>query len=185
MRIIGGKLKGKKLVDATKYKDLRPTTDRNRESLFNILSSAKFLNEIKFDLIGANILDICCGTGAVSFEGLSRGAKKALLIDKDREHLKIAQENIDALNLQSQAEIKQIDIFKISKNEEFFDLIFIDPPYKENYALIIENLINFSWIKKGSLIVIESDKNICEFPSKLRLLDSRKYGKTFFNFLTI
>ena len=81
MRIISGKFKGKKLADIANTKGLRPTTDRNREALFNILFSAKFIKEIDFTIKNASILDMCCGTGAVGFEALSHGAKSVLFID--------------------------------------------------------------------------------------------------------
>ncbi len=182
MRIIAGKFRGRNLVKSDHLKSLRPTTDKNREALFNILSSS---SRLKFD--GAEILDICCGTGAVAFEALSRGARFATLIDNSRTHLEIAQKNSLILKAEKDVEIICADAKKLPKNEKFFDLIFIDPPYKEDYRAIIENLLEKNWIKKNSLIVVEFESTSePDFSDKsLKLLDLRRYGRTSFAFLDL
>ena len=186
MRIISGKFRGRKLVDSKNLKSLRPTTDMAREALFNILVSSKKLREI-FKAQDVNILDICCGSGAVAFEALSRFAKTATLIDSNRAHLEVAKKNAEILGVASQAKILQLDAKKLPLNKEFFDLVFIDPPYEEDYFTIIQNLVEKGWIQKKSLVVIEHDKtsdleNIAQF---LEEVDSRNYGKTSFSFLQL
>ena len=95
MRIIAGKYRGRKLTESLHLKDLRPTTDTNRENLFNILYSSKELKQIGFELTNCNLLDVFCGTAAISFEALSRNAQSATLIDTNRQHLAIAKSNAD------------------------------------------------------------------------------------------
>lgn len=186
MRIVAGKFRGINLAKSDHLKELRPTTDKNRESLFNILNSGKSLRETNFKFDGAEILDVCCGTGAVAFEALSRGAKSAFLIDKNREHLEVARKNAQLLKVENCVEFLCADAKKLPQNEKNFDLIFIDPPYAEDYSALIESLLEKNWIKKSALIVVEFETNKePDFSSKnFQLLDSRQYGRTTFAFLT-
>lgn len=189
MRIVAGKFRGKNLVNSDHLKNLRPTTDKNREALFNILSSGKIVKEFGFKIIDANILDICCGSGAVAFEALSRGAKFACLVDKNPLHLEIVKQNISNLAVQELAEIICVDAAKLSESKMAFDLVFIDPPYADDYLRIIENLINKLWISEKSLIVVESKKSD-KLAQKLEnlnllLLEERSYGKTVFGFFRL
>jgi 16S rRNA (guanine966-N2)-methyltransferase len=156
MRIIAGSFRGRKLVDCTKFKDLRPTCDRNREMLFNILDSAKFLKEISFKIDGARVLDLCCGSGALSFEALSRGANFAVLIDNNPSHIGIAKKNAENLQVAGRAEFLPTDLkSNLKTNSEKFDLIFFDPPYNEDYQLMITNLIKANFISNNALLIIE------------------------------
>jgi 16S rRNA (guanine966-N2)-methyltransferase len=191
MRIISGKFKGKKLIEF-KLKDrqnLRPTSDRNRESLFNILINSSKLKEVGFNLRNATILDGFCGTGAVGFEALSRGAKFITFIDIKKEHLNIARKNSKLLDVDNNTEFLCINLGKelkenINKN---YDLIFLDPPYK-NLILesTLENLIKANYIKKNTVIVIEYEKrNDFKITEKLKSIDKRKYGKTIFEFFIL
>jgi len=188
MRIISGKLKGRKLVDSSRMKDLRPTTDRNRQALFNILFSAKFLREINFELVDANVLDLCCGTGAVAFEAISRGAKNAFLVDKNFQHLDIAKQNAKILGIENQTKFLLSDARNLSIQDNKFDFIYIDPPYAEVVLPFIENLIEKNLILENSLIVVENDdaeliKN-SSVKLNLKLLEQRKYANSYFTFLT-
>ncbi len=156
MRIIAGSLRGRKLVDCTKFKDLRPTCDRSREMIFNILNSAKFLKEISFKIDGATILDLCCGSGAFSFEAMSHGAAFAVLIDSNPSHLDIAKKNAENLQLTKQLEFLLADLkFGLKANEKKFDLIFFDPPYDEDYQMMIKRLIQSNFISNNALLVVE------------------------------
>ncbi len=184
MRIVGGKFKGRKLADSSKIKDLRPTTDANRESLFNILFSAKFIREIDFDIKDATVADICCGTGAVGFEALSRGAKSVVLVDKSPASLDVAKKNAILLNLENQTKFILSDATKLQKNSEIFDLIYIDPPYDFNALGIIATLIEKNWISIKTLIIVETAKIDFSFEG-LDLLDRRRYGITYFSFFSI
>ncbi len=163
MRIIAGSHRGRKLVDCTKFKDLRPTCDRNREMIFNILNSAKFLKEISFKIDGAKVLDLCCGSGALSFEALSRGADFAVLIDSNPGHIEIAKRNAENLLLSNRAEFLLADLkSNLKANDKKFDLIFFDPPYNEDYLLIIKNLIEANFISNNSLLVVEFKTSLAD-----------------------
>jgi 16S rRNA (guanine966-N2)-methyltransferase len=186
MRIIAGKFKGKKLVNTTHLKDLRPTTDRNRETLFNVLSSGKFANAA-FSFHEKNILDICCGTGAIGFEALSRGAKLAVFVDKNQEHLDVAKKNAEKLELKSEVDFFLCSAEKFRKNvgrHIEFDLIYLDPPYSLNPSSIIENLLKNKIITANSLLIVES-KTSPELPPSLLLIDQRAYQTTTFSFLKL
>jgi 16S rRNA (guanine966-N2)-methyltransferase len=158
MRIISGKFRGRKLIDSSFLKDLRPTTDRNREALFNLLTSGNFLNKINFNLIDSNVLDLCCGTGAVGFESLSRGAKSLTLIDNNAQHLMIAKKNAEILGVANDCQFIKSSAQKLPIASAKFELIFIDPPYQENYNLIIKELIEKKYLLPTTLLVIECSK---------------------------
>jgi 16S rRNA (guanine966-N2)-methyltransferase len=188
MRIIAGKFKGRNLAKSDHLKTLRPTTEKNRESLFNILASAKFIKEIGFELADKKILDVCCGSGAVGFEALSRGAKSVVFIDNNLAHLDLVKKNCEILQTENCVKILQADVKKIAKflpkNEEFFDLVFIDPPYEEDYELIIQNLLEKCWIKQNSLIVVEFKANsqfkkTFSSPKPIEKVDFHKNQKSF------
>lgn len=186
MRIVAGKFRGKNLAKSDHLKSLRPTTDKNREALFNILSSAKFIKEIGFKIDGATVLDVCCGSGAVAFEALSRGAKSVFLIDNFKAHLDLAKKNSELLKVENEVKIFFADVKNLPKTEKFFDLIFIDPPYAEDYSAIIKNLLEKNWIQKKSLVVVEFKTSMEDFVSPpLQVLDLRHYGKTSFAFFII
>lgn len=180
MRIIAGKFRGRKLVKSDHLK-LRPTTDKNREALFNILTSGK----LGFEIIDAQVLDMCCGTGAVGFEALSRGAKKVTFVDLSREHLEVVKKNAALLGVENFCEILGADAKKLSQNNKQFDLVFVDPPYADDYLVIVKNLIEKGWICEKSLVVVESQttKDKLNF-DELQLLESRVYGSTSFWFFS-
>lgn len=180
MRIISGKFRGRKLTKSDHLKSLRPTTDKNREALFNILSFGKFIKEFGFELIGANILDLCCGSGAVGFEALSRGAKSLTFIDNNREHLDLVKKNAALLGVANEAEIICADAKNLSLNQKNFDLIFLDPPYADDCAPIVQNLLDKNWINQNSLVIVETRES-SQMP--LEVIESRQYGTTNFIFL--
>lgn len=186
MRIISGKFRGKKLADSDHLLGLRPTTDRNREALFNILSSGKVAKETNFKILDSQILDICCGSGSVAFECLSRGAKSAFFIDDNHIHLDLAKQNAETLGFKENCQFLLSDVMDfVTQGQTKFDLVFIDPPYSEDYQKIIINLNDKQWLNPKSLIVCEfktgqeSQLDNIEFLNKL---DFRKYGKTTFVF---
>lgn len=188
MRIITGKHKGRKLLDSSKLRGLRPTTDSNRENLFNIIFSASFLQDIEFDFSKCHLLDLFSGSGAVSFEALSRGVKSATLIDKNYEHIELSKKNAEILGEAKNCQFITFDLTKpLFKSDRQYDLIFIDPPY--NHGLInkaLESLINGNFLKKNSLIIIErsfGEEIDPELLKTLPLLGEKKYSHTVFTFL--
>ncbi len=188
MRIISGKFRGRKLFDSKALKTLRPTTDMAREALFNILFSARFLKEINFSFDNCNFLDVCAGSGAVAFEALSRGAKSAVLIENNFAHLDLIKKNSEILKVENDVKISRLDATKLPQNSEFFDVVFIDPPYEDTYLPIVESLIKNSWIQKNSLIVIEfktKNKEISKIEDLLKTFEIRSYGSTSFGFFCL
>ena len=186
MRIIAGKYRGRKLPESRYLRDLRPTSDKNRENLFNILFSSKYLREIDFDLQNCDFLDVFSGSGAVAFEALSRGVKSATLIDKNREHINLSKSTAEKFG-ETNIQFFAYDLSKplISAHQQF-NLVFIDPPYNKNLAVIaLQNLITAGWIAAGAVIVIEHffAENLDDLPENLQLLEHRKYKETIFSFL--
>jgi 16S rRNA (guanine966-N2)-methyltransferase len=164
VRIISGKYAGRKLVDSSFLKDLRPTTDRNRQALFNLLTSGNFLRMINFKLDGSLVIDLCCGTGSIGLEAISRNAKMVIFIDNNRQHLEIVQKNIEMIDVSDKCKV----IFGNSKNlpicDYTLDLIFLDPYYQEeDYYLIIDELIKKNYFSQNTLLVIESYKFLFDY----------------------
>lgn len=171
MRIVAGKFRHRQLVDSSKFKNLRPTTDSNREALFNILLNGNIVKEINFSLLNCDVLDLCCGTGAIGIEALSRGAQTATFIDNNQQHLLLAKKNAEQLMILNNCQFIQSDALKLPICQKKYQLIFIDPPYDFDYWLIIEELENKGYFTGGNLIVIEhknfqeknfNDKNLKE-----------------------
>jgi 16S rRNA (guanine966-N2)-methyltransferase len=180
LRIIGGELKGKKLYTIPGTL-VRPTADRLRESIFNILS---------YLVRDAAVLDLFAGTGAFGIEALSRGAELAVFIDYNKTALSVVERNIQSCAVDNRSKIIRWDIVKnlncIKSMVSKFDLVFMDPPY--NKGLIKPTLLNLH--DSGSLcneasIVIEHNylEPIPETCKRFELIDQRKYGKKLASFL--
>ena len=181
LRIIGGNLKAKKLHSA-RGKVIRPTSDRLRESIFNILS---------FHDRQAVVLDLFAGTGALGIEALSRGAKSAVFIDIYNGALSVIERNIKACELENKSKIIKWDIIKnlncIKSDKATFNLIFIDPPYNRRFLQpTLHNLRKVGSVKKGACLIIEHsllEPIPLDFP-EYELQNQRKYGKSLVSFLT-
>lgn len=181
MRIIGGKAKGTKLY-TLEGENTRPTLDRVRESLFNIL---------QFNLQDSIFLDLFSGSGTCGIEAVSRGARKAILCDKSKQAVEIIKKNIEKTHTQGQIELYQTTFEELLKTKikDKLDIIFIDPPYDTDFAykavrIILEN----SLIDENSIIIIETDqeKRIKEQVQELEIeiMDERKYGRVHLIFLS-
>lgn len=148
MRIISGKWGGRKLVPF-KSNHIRPTTDRVKEAIFNILGP---------EVHGARVLDLFSGTGSVSFEALSRGADKVVSVDHGADAKKIIYKNAQALQVDEDWSFFNIDVFQFLKTQrvEMFDVIFIDPPFTQKIgAQVLEALSASTLFKPETLIFIE------------------------------
>lgn len=148
LRIISGKWGGRKLV-SFKSNQIRPTTDRVKEAIFNILGP---------DIQGAKVLDLFSGTGSVSFEAISRGAEEVVSVDKGSDAKKIIHKNAQALGVDQSWRFFGVDVFHYLKTElsEKFDVIFIDPPFTQKIgAEVLESLSHSSLFKTETLIFIE------------------------------
>ena len=178
MRIIGGNLKGKKILNP-QDKSTRPLKDLVKESIFNIIENS---NKFEIQIKGSKILDLFSGSGSFGLECISRGADKVIFFENYSYTLKILEKNISELEVSNKCEIFDHDSFDIfSKKkilEKKFDLIFIDPPYQEkNINLLIENIIKKKILnKKGVIIIHRHKKDEIKITTKLRILDTRFYG---------
>lgn len=177
MRIISGKYKGRR-IDTLGNTSIRPTMGMAREALFNILSHGEFGKDGENLLEGCKILDLFCGCGAISVEALSRGAATAVLVDINQEHLDIARHNIMHIGEEKNAVFLRADSSNPPRAKFACNLIFIDPPYKENLALIsLQNTLKNGWIEDNAIVIVETGKTE-EFnaPSGFTELSNRKYG---------
>ncbi|MFT5703094.1 MAG: 16S rRNA (guanine966-N2)-methyltransferase [Rickettsiales bacterium] len=189
MRIITGKHRGRKLLESREFKDLRPTSDKNRENLFNVLFSSKIIKEAFFDkgleISDCNFLDVFSGSGAVSFEALSRGVKFAGLIEKNRDHLDLSKANAEILK-ENNLEFFCADVCKtIFKSYKQYDLVFIDPPYnKDLAATALLNLDKTQWIADHALIIVEHffAEKLTAIETEFELIEKRQYKDTIFSF---
>jgi 16S rRNA (guanine966-N2)-methyltransferase len=182
MRIISGEFKGRKLA-SLQGTATRPTSDRVRESIFNILAS---------NITNAAVLDLFAGTGALGLEALSRGADKAVFIDSSASAVQIIQKNIIACKAEDRARIIRWDIVKnlncLPSDTLALDLVFMDPPYNKNFILpALKKLMQQNVLKDGAAIIIEhaAAETIPKDLPGLSLADHRRYGKTLVSFLTV
>ena len=173
MRIIGGKHKGRKLKTFD-GQDIRPTADRAKEALFNILSTS---------VMGADFLDLCAGTGSVGIEAYSRGANSVTFVDASNKSLALAKENAKSIGL--------IEEFVLSKAEDYvkrankpFDIIFFDPPYAFNdIKLVLQGVLYNNLLKQGGIFIYERGKDKQpEEVTGFSLYQSRRYGIAVFDF---
>ena len=177
MRVIGGRFKGKKLLEP-KDKETRPLKDLTKESIFNIINhSNKFSIEIK----KAYVLDLFSGVGSFGIECLSQGADHVTFIEKYDCVLPILKKNINNLKSEINYEIIENDIlnnFEFKSLKLRYDIIFLDPPYKEKALKNILNTIIENKIlkNKGVIIIHRHKKEIDEFPKNFQLIDEKKYG---------
>ena len=177
MRIIGGNLRGKKILNP-RDKSTRPLKDMVRESIFNIIEHSK--NEY-VELNNAKVLDLFSGTGSFGIECLSRGAKKVIFFENYINSIKILKKNLDLLNLNKQSNIIEKDAYNITQSQNNllkFDLIFLDPPFKDNKLnQLIEKIKEMKITSKNTLIIIHRNKKISEIISKDLIISKEKnYG---------
>ena len=177
MRIIGGNLRGKKILNPID-KSTRPLKDMVRESIFNIIEHSK--NQY-VELNNAKVLDLFSGTGSFGIECLSRGAKKVIFFENYINSIKILKKNLDLLNLNKQSKIIEKDAYNITQTQNNlikFDLIFLDPPFKDNkFNQLIEKIKQLKITSKNTLIIIHRNNKISENISKNLIISKEKnYG---------
>tara|TARA_Y200000002_G_scaffold367892_1_gene360397 strand:- start:208 stop:768 length:561 start_codon:yes stop_codon:yes gene_type:complete len=182
MRIVGGKWRGQRLFQLSKSPigiGLRPTTDRVRETTFNILQHG-----IGFDMKESRVLDLFCGTGALGLEALSRGANYVCFIDVEKTSLNIVNKNLNILGIENEVTLLQRDVTKLKQNhEQDYNLIFLDPPYGKGLGeLALGNALERGWISQNATVVWEEKDEVFP-PEELHLIKSRAIGISCLNFL--
>lgn len=176
MRIVGGSLRGR-VLKAPQSQSIRPTSDRLRESIFDILAHA-------YDdpVAGAKVVDLFAGTGALGLEALSRGAARALFVDDGTEARALLRANIEALGLGGVTRVFRRDATKLgaAPPDERFSLAFLDPPYgRDLSSLALRSLVEGDWLVDGALVVIEeSAEAAVKPPAGLVEEERRRYGDT-------
>ena len=178
MRVISGDLKGKK-ISLPDDKKTRPLRDLVKESIFNLI---KHSNKFSLKLNNANILDLFSGTGSFGIECISRNAQKVTFVENYDLALKILKKNIKSFGIQDKSEIIEKNCFDLFESKKFFkekfNLIFIDPPYKEDKInLIIDQIKEREILDKNAILILHRHKkdNI-NISHKLNILDERNYG---------
>lgn len=174
MRIVSGKYRGKRLV-APDGDGTRPTTDRVRESLFNIL------NHGDFEIDHARVLDIFAGTGALGLEALSRGAAYALFVENDAAARGTIRQNVENLGAQGITQLLRRDATKlgprISAQGSAFNLVFLDPPYGKGLGKqALASALEGGWIADDATLVFECGQDENPMPDGFKLIDERTYG---------
>jgi len=182
MRIISGKHRGRRIA-APKGMEVRPTTDRCREALFNLLMHGHFETS---PIIGQPVLDLCCGTGALGLEALSRGAAHATFVDSSKRSLDCTRDNVTALGEQQQARFILTDVQQIPTAPNPVSLVLMDAPYHSGLiAPAYQALVKRGWLKNGTVLAFEhSIKDPFPELEGCEIITQRDYGKTMVTILT-
>ncbi len=182
MRIVGGRLRGRRLT-APEDRDTRPTSDRSREAVFNILEAGRLV--WAGAVSGSRVLDAFAGTGALGLEALSRGAAAAVFMETGPAARRLCRANIAALDLENEAELLACSAVKPPPASQPCDLVFLDPPYGQGLATAaITALDRQGWISEEALLLVELEaKEPFSPPEGFKPLDERRYGKARMVFL--
>lgn len=151
MRVIAGKVRRMTLV-TPEGNDVRPTTDRIKETLFNILQN---------DIYECSFLDLFSGSGGIGIEAISRGASDVVLVEKSKESLRCIEQNLEHTGLSEEAELLPMDVLQavrnLSKRKKRFDIVFMDPPYEHDMeAPVLEALDKYGVVDEASMIIVET-----------------------------
>ena len=172
MRIIAGKYRGR-ILKEFKGREIRPTADRAKEAIFNILQT---------EIYGSSFLDLYTGTGNMAIEALSRGAERVVMVDSSNESVKIAKFNLEMIK--EEAEIVCADALTFcATTRETFDIIFLDPPYDIDATPVLEQIAKNGVLKEDGIIIYEhsEDFKVGEIDG-LEHRSTRKYGIAHFEF---
>ena len=186
MRIISGTFRGKKILEPKDIKT-RPLKDLTKESIFNILNHS---NKFKVDLENSNILDLFSGVGSFGIECLSRGAKYVVFAEIYDGVLPVLKKNLQSLKSVENYEILEKDIYDINflkSLDKGFDIVFMDPPYKDkDINLLLDNINIQKILNENGILIIHRHKDKKDLiPNKLKIIEEKKYGLSKIIFLTI
>jgi len=177
MRIISGSFKGKKIFEPKDNKT-RPLKDLVKESIFNIINHSKKMN---IKISNSNILDLYSGVGSFGIECLSRGAEKVIFVENYHKVLPILKKNLNDLRAINNYEILEFDInknFESKKINDKFNIIFLDPPFKDkNLGELLDSINKKNILKKNGIIIIHRHKKENDsLPDSLKIIDEKIYG---------
>ncbi len=178
MRIISGNFKGKKII-FPKNKKTRPLRDIVKESIFNLIENS---NKFNIKIQNSNILDLFSGSGSFGLECISRGAKKVTFVENNFETLMVLKKNITSIKGDYKCNIVEKDCFSFLNNlnydEPKLDLIFLDPPFKEERInKLLDKILEFSLLKNNGVIITHRHKkDNLEISKKLNIIEQRLYG---------
>lgn len=176
MRIIGGEFRSRVLAEFAGA-SVRPTSDRAREALFNILS---------LKVRGARVLDLFAGSGALGLESLSRGAEEVVFNDYSKDSLAVLKKNLQTLKIPLSDKVKAYNydyVTCLESQNKPFDIIFLDPPYQFDYGVIaLEKIVERGLLVENGIVVYERDRAFETEIAGLEKYDERKYGKAWFAF---
>ena len=172
MRVVGGIFRSRVLLSFS-GNDIRPTSDKVRESIFNIIQSRIF---------GATFLDLFCGTGAMGIEALSRSAKKVHFNDRSKQSLELTKKNLKSLGVTDGVVTTNLDALTLlTTTREKYDIIFIDPPYASDLGVkslsLVKNALN-----DDGIVIFEDEKKFDGQIEGLKVVDTRKYGRVHLTF---
>jgi 16S rRNA (guanine966-N2)-methyltransferase len=177
MRIVAGKLRGAR-IEAPKGLATRPTSDRVREALFNVLEHGP----ARFDLEGARVLDLFAGSGALGLEAISRGARFVLFVENRAEGRASIRRNVEALGLAGATKIWRRDATKLGPRGALsaFDIAFLDPPYGRGLGEeALAAMVDGAWLAKDAIVVLEERAEAeIMLPPGFKRIDARTYGDT-------
>ncbi|MBS0220986.1 MAG: 16S rRNA (guanine(966)-N(2))-methyltransferase RsmD [Proteobacteria bacterium] len=177
LRIIGGKHRGRAIATPEGL-TTRPTSNRAREALFNVLAHANWRQDGTSPLVEARVLDAFAGSGALGLEALSRGAAHATFLDKDAAAIKLLGENLRKLGETAAAKVVRGDATRPPPAREACDLVFLDPPYRSGLAApALAALEEAGWLTPGAIVTVElaNTEDLLQ-PSRFEVLDERRYG---------
>ena len=185
MRIISGLFRGKKILEPKNIKT-RPLKDLTKESIFNIITHSK---KFKINLENSIILDLFSGVGSFGIECLSRNVKKVIFVENYNGVLPVLKRNLESLNLNKKYSVLEYDIYEshiLSKLGNKFDIIFLDPPYKDkNLDKLLIKIDNQKILNENGIIIIHRHKNQQDvIPNVFQIIEQKKYGISMITFLT-
>ena len=178
MRIVAGNYKGRKIFEPPD-KETRPLKDLTKESIFNILEHSE---NVKIPIKKSNVLDVFSGTGSFGLECISRGASKVYFIEQHKLSIKILIKNIEKFNCEKKVKLFSENVFDLKKikkiRENKFNIIFLDPPYKEKNITLLLNEINGMNIQidEGIVVLHRHKKSNDNFDNKFKILRTENYG---------
>lgn len=182
MRIIAGIAKSR-IIQSPKGLKIRPTSDRMKESIFNIIADK---------IINADILDLFAGTGNIGLEAISRGAASAVFIDNNKNAIQIIRDNIRLLGFQDKTEILKTDsisgLRKLGKSNRYFDIIFIDPPYLKKYEIpVLLEIAGLNLLKSEGSIILQHHRksDLTKIIYPYHCIRQKRYGDTMISFFKI